>query len=67
MVIAQTVNISQTLHFVSKTLRMCSAMTYDRETQLVRVKYNQNMKVGTDIGKVGKNTTVSRPVGGCRT
>jgi hypothetical protein len=42
-------------------------MTYDRETLSLMVKYNWNMKVDTDIGKGGKNTTVSRPVGDCHT
>jgi hypothetical protein len=46
---------------------MCSAMTYDRETLSVRVKHNSYMKVDTDIGKVGKNTTVSEPAGDCCT
>jgi hypothetical protein len=67
MVIAQAVSIIQALHFVSKTLSACSIMTYDRETLLLMVKYNSNMKVDTDIGKGGKNTTVSRLVGNCHT
>jgi len=67
MVVAQAVSIIQALHFVSKTLLACSVMTYDRETLSLMVNYNSNMKVDTDIGKGGKNTTVSRPVGDCRT
>lgn len=67
MVIAQAVSIFQALHFVSKTLLVCSVMTYDRETLSLMVKYNSNMKVDTDIGKGGKNISVSRPMGDCRT
>ena len=33
----------------------------------VRVKYNSNMKVDTDVEKGEKNTTVSRPVRDCHT